>query len=77
MIMKMNEETFKEMQTVGEIVKRGGVLEPLYNVSFEMALPGVCMILEELCKKHGKNILEELDDIRVVAEQVQNELGKY
>lgn len=77
MIIRMNEEVFKEFQTVSEIVKRGGVLEPLYNASFEMSLSGVAMILEELCKKNGKDILEVIDNLRVIAEQVQNEYGKY
>lgn len=77
MIIRMNEEVFKEFQTVSEIVKRGSVLEPLYNASFEMALSGVAMILEELCKKNGKDILEVIDNLRVIAEQVQNEYGKY
>lgn len=70
----MNE---KDFMTVVNLIKRGGVLEPLYNVSFSVATAGVCMILEELCKEHEADVVEVSKDLCVTVKEVNKELGKY
>ena len=70
----MNE---KDFMTVAGLVKRGGVLEPLYNASYSIALSGICMILEEFSKKQGEDVLETATKVHIAVKEVNKELGKY
>lgn len=64
-------QEMKAYMTLMEIIPHMVKLE---EVAFGSCL---CMILEEWCKAHDKDIVDYIHDISGVIEKVNNDLGRY